>query len=372
MPDQSIAEVTAVREQQSTKPKSPDVPKPVNAESSKMAKEIKVDLGQPNAKPDEILEDVANFKEEPPAQVPEEEEAKPPENEAGSQPQAEVSPKPEKVAVPEDTQLTYSELRYQHFKQNEVKWKVDEVVRDIDWLIKGEDKEFEAFNEEKIKNGLDWIAEDSNRVSQAVEYIRAQEDIIDLAALPGLNAEERENIDSMYDILRKIRSGLEDRGIVIELHKQPSDMGIEDKDVENVAVPTNAETAFEYAYHATQLINMPSVAKIGLVPSEPWSKEPGTIFFNGYNWATQYLPALGILYRVPISHIPEFSAGNDYVDDNGRLKFEGVDATRHPIPPNLLEYSLDRGNTWRHDFSKFVNNNMNSEIETSNQSEEAA
>lgn len=356
-------------------------PKGRVAESiSRLASIIKNKLGGPKPNPDDALEDVANFDPGAPVQVPEAKEAKPLENEAGLQPQTGENSQPENslevdamselpgeevasaelsttqdtggTATPAETQLTYEELRELHSKQNEVKWKVDEVAAHIDQLSKGETP-YKDFVEKEIERGMNWIVEDSVRASEAAGYILTQEDIIDLAStLPGLNAEERKNIDSMRDIIQKIRSRLEGSGVVMP-HGQPPNIDVEEENVENASVPTNPETAFEYAYHATQLTNMPSVAEQGLLPSGSWSKEPGTIFFNGYNWATQYLPALGMLYRVPISHIPEFS---DQIGDNGRPRFEGVSATRHPIQPNLLEYSIDRGQTWRHDFSKFINN----------------
>lgn len=213
-----------------------------------------------------------------------------------------------------------------------------------------------------IKEYADWIAERPSRVLEAETEIRKQASILDqAAALPNLNSTEKDSIDYMRNLLGRVRSELEQRGVTQESGNEKT-TNTNQNIMQNEAVtestdkgfPVDPETAFEYAYHATSLKNVPSIAENGLLPSGmngSYSKEIGTIWFNGYDDAPQYLEALGMLYRTHMSHVPGLV---EYPSENGKMELHGVDATRTPIPAEFLEYSLDRGMTWRKDLNRFV------------------
>ena len=337
---------------------------------SRLVLNIKDRISGPKPDPDDALKDVVDFKEETSVQVSEGGDSSLPEKEAlevravpelsGEEAAGAELDEPqdtEDVAVPAEAQLTDEELLKQRlerwnedgklrdklFRQIEPRLKADIATKGIFDLNKGKYLDFEA-SDKAIERDLDWIAENPSRVSQVVGHILAQEDILDRAStLPGLNAKEKENIDSMKDALNEFRNGLEDRGVNIPPRKSFSDEMPND-DTETAAVPIDPETKYKYAYHGTPLRNMPSIAENGLTLSGLQSKEQGTIFFNGYDDRNGYAGGLGMLYRTHMSHIPE---------ENG-TDIEAVGSTRTPIPPEFLEYSLDGGDSWRHDFSRFI------------------
>lgn len=115
-------------------------------------------------------------------------------------------------------------------------------------------------------------------------------------------------------------------------------------------IPNDPEKVNEYAYHATPRSNLPDIAESGLMPSGSNSKEPGTIFFNPWDSATQYLPEgeSGVLFRFHISDIPEIAtAWNDNLIEGLLPDNSAPSVSKLPIPREKLDFSLDGGETWR-------------------------
>ncbi len=119
--------------------------------------------------------------------------------------------------------------------------------------------------------------------------------------------------------------------------------------VKDEAVPNDDSRVHEYAYHATRHSNIPSISELGLRPSGSESKEPGTIFFTEWDFATTYQPegagGEGVIYRFRVEDIPEIAKAWHYDSKEGTRGFTSY-ATDQPIPPERLDFSLDSGKTW--------------------------
>ncbi|HLA04264.1 MAG TPA: hypothetical protein VJ065_03460 [Patescibacteria group bacterium] len=120
--------------------------------------------------------------------------------------------------------------------------------------------------------------------------------------------------------------------------------------VKDKAVPNDDSKVYEYAYHATRLSDLPGISELGLQPSGSDSKEPGTIFFTGWDSATVYQPegenGEGVLYRFHIPDMPEIAKSWDFDNEEGLQGIGHSIATDQPIPPERLDFSLDSGKTW--------------------------
>ena len=176
-------------------------------------------------------------------------------------------------------------------------------------------------------------------------------------SISGLNSQEKENIEKTNNAIEAIRIEFEKRGIDI-----PSRVAVQNETKvqdETGGEPIDPSSMYEYAYHASPFRNLPSIAEVGLALSGEDSKEPGTIWFNDHDNAVTYLNDGGILYRTQIKNIPEFTG---YIPVRGRPDFHGVDSTRTPISAENLEYTLDKGKTWRKDMSIFKNHNNVSQL----------
>lgn len=109
-------------------------------------------------------------------------------------------------------------------------------------------------------------------------------------------------------------------------------------------VPNDESRSAEYAYHGTELINVPSIAELGLQPSNPEAmKEPGTIWFGSLRGGSYNYPGVA-LYRMHIPDFPDIAESWKY-DSKMGFQADGA-AVRRPIPPDKLELSLDQGKTW--------------------------
>ena len=124
------------------------------------------------------------------------------------------------------------------------------------------------------------------------------------------------------------------------------------KKVKDEVIPNDDSKVYEYAYHATRRVDIPSISELGLQPSGSESKEPGTIFFTGWDSATTWQPkgergdAEGVLYRFHIQDMPEI-AKSWHIDSKEGLHGIGNSfATDQPILPDRLDFSLDSGTTW--------------------------
>ena len=118
------------------------------------------------------------------------------------------------------------------------------------------------------------------------------------------------------------------------------------KAVESEIVPNEESRVYEYAYHATNVSNIPEIAESGLLPSDIESKEPGTIFFSDWDAATQYLPKNneGVLYRFKVSDFSSIASAWEY-DLHNEFRGQAV-ATDQPIPTESLDFSIDGGKKW--------------------------
>lgn len=266
------------------------------------------------------------------------------------------------AATPEDWDAFYdAENAHKLSKENEenekkevskAKYKVDDLAAGMMRL-----QQDGTVNQQTLRtpelDALDWMLEKPGRASEVDKYIKSQEALIDKAlSLPGLNPAERGNLEKNSKAMEEVRRMLKKRGIDLSPRvNQPDTISVE---VGPTGVPNDPEAIYEFAYHATPFRNMPSIAEVGLALSGEDSKEPGTIWFNDHNNATTYLGDRGILFRTRISNIPEFS---HYMGNNGKPDFHGVDSTRTPISADSLEFTLDKGKTWRNDMSMFRGNN---------------
>jgi len=118
--------------------------------------------------------------------------------------------------------------------------------------------------------------------------------------------------------------------------------------VKDEAIIDDPEKGYGYAYHSTHPVNIPSISESGLQPSGSGSKEPGTIFFTGWDSATTYQPEQdrGVVYRFHLPDMPEIARsmlGDDELELRGIGNSVG---TTTPIPPDKLNFSLDSGKTW--------------------------
>lgn len=254
-------------------------------------------------------------------------------------------------------ELRIAEASVRRMKENEVKDRIDGIHSDMALLDeRTSDEESRSFWENKLKKDLDWFAENPDRAQETTNYILDQEDIlVNARSLPNITDTEKEYIDMMENNLNKIRTELSNRGVSIpdkENNTEHTVYGL----VDNPPISIDPETALEYAYHATSLHNIRSIAENGLQPSGIWSKEPGTIFFNAYDEATGYLPSLGVIFRTPVEKIPDVRGHKIGDFENGKyILLGGVTATESAIPVANLEFSFDAGQTWREDMSVFVN-----------------
>lgn len=120
--------------------------------------------------------------------------------------------------------------------------------------------------------------------------------------------------------------------------------------VKDEVIPNDDSKVYEYAYHATRRDNIPSISEFGLQQSGSESKEPGTIFFTGWDSAAIALPegesGEGALYRFRVKNMPSI-AKSWYFDEKADLRGIGHSlATDQPIPPDNLDFSLDGGKSW--------------------------
>lgn len=346
-------------------PKVPEAPQKPSIKQRLAARFRKPETSRPETAEElrdlgDVLKEDTSFetaeREEPPEEVEEKGET-PPQRKLPIVPKTEQRP------------LTYQEHRELRAEQMSVKYEIDGICDDIYHLGKGTFTD-RVFVEKRMDEVLDWIANDPKIISEAVEDIQSQEDIINrMTTLPCLTQSEQESIKLMKSILGDVRKGLVNRGVDIppsaEVPKFEILTGLRlSKDTVGIpGVTVDSETAFEYAYHATPLRNTPSIAENGLQPSGPWSKEPGTIFYNGYDIGAAYLPPIGMLYRTALPNIPEVIANKeDYeMDERGKITMKGgPEATASAIPKELLEYSLDRNKTWRKGLGRFKNGNSKS------------
>ncbi len=132
-----------------------------------------------------------------------------------------------------------------------------------------------------------------------------------------------------------------------EENKQQTQQAI-DK-VKDEAVPNDESAVYQYAYHATEdRGNIPNISQNGLLPSGELSKEPGTIWFTGWDTATLYHPndGTGVLYRFRVQDIPEIAKSWNFDSEEG-LRGDGITrATDKRIAPEYLDLSLDAGQMW--------------------------
>ncbi len=178
-----------------------------------------------------------------------------------------------------EAQRRIGEVVERRNKKNEVKYRIDSIHHDMFTLGKDRyDVELRSFVEEKVKEGVDWLVENPNRAQEAISYMHDQEDILSHArSLPNKTNTEREYIDMMENNLNKIRIELSNRGISIPDKENDAELSVPEIE-DNPPIVVDPETAFEYAYHATPLRNIRSIAEDGLQPSGIDSKEIGTIF----------------------------------------------------------------------------------------------
>lgn len=120
--------------------------------------------------------------------------------------------------------------------------------------------------------------------------------------------------------------------------------------VKDEVIPNDDSTVYEYAYHATNRSNIPSINELGLLPSGSKSKEPGTIFFTSWDSATVAHPngekGEGVLYRFHIQDMPEIAKSWGFDKKEG-LRGIGISyPTDKDIPSDILDFSLDEGKTW--------------------------
>lgn len=202
---------------------------------------------------------------------------------------------------------------------------------------------------DSYKSKMDWLCEKAGRISEAESYIEKQQEILKRAAsLTGLSDTEVENIQYMWNILGEIQDGMRVGGVVL-----PDKEKLSISEGEQSEGRLGDETVWEYMYHATPLMNLPSISENGLeTSSHDYSKEKGTLWFNDYDNMANYLPALGLLLRAHVNAVPGLA--ESATDHEGKIKLIGEgNVTIHPVPSENLEYSLDRGISWRHDISKF-------------------
>ena len=129
--------------------------------------------------------------------------------------------------------------------------------------------------------------------------------------------------------------------------KVRTDLAIEK--VRDQSIPNDLERAYQYAYHSTDRINIPGISESGLQPSGSGSKEPGTIFFTGWDSASSVLnidQKNSVTYRFKITNMPTI-AKEWHIAENPELRDPGLSIpTRAPIPREKLDFSLDSGQTW--------------------------
>ncbi len=114
-------------------------------------------------------------------------------------------------------------------------------------------------------------------------------------------------------------------------------------------VPNDESEVYEYAYHGTSRIKLPSISQQGLQPSGKRSKEPGTIFFTGWDSANVANPGNegeGVLFRFRLNEMPEVAKDFGLGEKEQLTGISLSVATRRPIPSERLDFSLDRGQTW--------------------------
>ena len=118
--------------------------------------------------------------------------------------------------------------------------------------------------------------------------------------------------------------------------------------VKDEAVPNDPTKVYEYAYHSTYRSNISGISESGLQPSGSGSKEPGTIFFTGWDSATVVQPEndQGVVYRFQLQEMPDIARS---WFGNGKWELRGIGhsiPTETPIPSEKLDFSLDSGKTW--------------------------
>lgn len=203
----------------------------------------------------------------------------------------------------------------------------------------------------QIQKKADELAQNPLNTAEAQRYLALERAVLQRAfELPNLAETEKQALLQRANTHQEIKKLLAERGASIDI---PAVVVQQSKVVEEeVQEPIEAdsdnpsEEDRKYAYHTTPLVNTPSIAFFGLLPSGAHSKEAETIYWTGVESSFKQ----DLMLRLNIYNAPKEPADKDpfewYRQNNEPFDTFSISSHR-PVPVKSLQYSLDDGRHWR-------------------------